>query len=330
MRLDAIGFGSLNLDEFWEVSAEFLSSHGLRPGEEYVRDIDWFEEVYPELKALGNLKAVDPGGSAANMVAALFKMGFETGFYGATGKDDLERMRPEELGKPENLRITTSEFPAGRCLALIDSQDPDRDRALVILPNANDIAGSDKMDLEYFAATKWVHLTSFVSEKPLKAQINLVKSLPVEVGISFDPGVIYSAVGIDILQPILIRTDVLFTTREEIMALTGQSIAEQGATDLLAMGTKTIVLKLSTEGLMAFQRDKSWFQAAVPPAAVKDRTGAGDAAAAGFIAGKLKLLPFDACLELAAAAASKSIEGYGRSMYPDRNFLENFVAKWQS
>jgi sugar/nucleoside kinase (ribokinase family) len=329
VRLDAIGFGSLNLDEFWEVSAEFLSSHGLRPGEEYIRDIDWFEEVYPELKALGNLKAVDPGGSAANMVAALFKMGFETGFYGATGKDDLERMRPEELGKPETLRRTTSEFPAGRCLALIDSQDPDRDRALVILPNANDIAGSDKMDLECFAAAKWVHLTSFVSEKPLKAQINLVKSLPVEVGISFDPGVIYSAVGIDILQPILIRTDVLFTTREEIMALTGQSIAEQGAADLLAMGTKTIVLKLSTEGLMGFQRDKSWFQTAVPPAAVKDRTGAGDVAAAGFIAGKLKSLPFDACLELAAAGASKSIEGYGRSTYPDRNFLENFVAKWQ-
>ena len=171
MRLDAIGFGSLNLDEFWEISSEFLSSLRLKPGEEYIRDVEWFKQVYPELRAQGNLKAVDPGGSAANMVAALFKMGFETGFYGATGRGDLKKMRPEELGKPENLKITISEFPAGRCLALIDLQVPDRDRALVILPNANDLASSDGMDVEYFARARWVHLTSFVSKKPLEAQI---------------------------------------------------------------------------------------------------------------------------------------------------------------
>lgn len=330
MRLDAIGFGSLNLDEFWEVSSEFLRSYGLEPGEEYTRDVEWFERVYPELMELGNLKASDPGGSAANMIAALFKMGFETGFYGATGKDDLEKMRVKELGRPENLKITTSDFPAGRCLALIDAQDTDRDRALVILPNANDLAGSDELDLEYFAAARWAHLTSFVFHKPLDAQIKLVKSLPNDIGVSFDPGVIYSALGTDALRPILSRTDVLFITREELKTLTGQQVTEQAVADLLEVGTKNIVIKLSTEGMIAFQREKSMSQAAVPPAALTDRTGAGDVAAAGFIAGKLKSLSFKACLELAATAASKSIEGYGRSSYPDRKFLENYTARWQS
>ena len=329
MKLDAIGFGALNLDEFWEVSSEFLSSHGLEPGEEYTRDVDWFEQVYPELTAQANLKAVDPGGSAANTIAALFKMGFETGFYGATGKDDLGKMRTEELGRAEDLKIATSEFPAGRCLALIDLQDPDRDRALVILPNANDFAGSDDLDVEYFSGARWVHLTSFVSEGPLDAQIKLMKSLQDDIGVSFDPGVIYSVLGTDVLRPILRRTDALFITREELKTLTGQEVMEQAAADLLAIGTKNIVVKLSAEGIMAFQREKSFSQAAVPAAAVIDRTGAGDVAAAGFLAGKLKSLPLDGCLELAASAASKSIEGYGRSAYPDRKFLENFVAKWQ-
>jgi len=329
VRLDAIGFGSLNLDEFWEVSPEFLHSHGLKPGEEYVRDIDWFSRVYPQLKAQGNLKGIDPGGSAANTIAALFKMGFETGFYGATGKDDLKKMRPEELAKPENLKIATSEFPAGRCLALINSQDAERDRALVILSNANDLADFDETNVEYFVEAGWVHLTSFVSHKPLEAQIKLVKSLPDDVSLSFDPGVIYAALGIDALQPILSRTDVLFITREELKSVTGEVVIEKGAAELLALGTKNVLIKLSAEGLLAFQPEKSWSQAAVPAAAVKDRTGAGDVAAAGFLAGKLKSLPFEACLELAATAASKSIEGYGRSTYPNRKFLENFVAKWQ-
>lgn len=329
MKLDAMGFGSLNLDEFWEVSSEFLVSHGLKPGEEYIRDVEWFEKVYPELRALGKLKAADPGGSAANTIAALFKMGFETGFYGATGRDDLEKMRTEELGRSANLKIATSEFPAGRCLALIDLQDPERDRALVVLPNANDIAGSEGMDTEHFAAARWAHLTSFVSKKPLEAQIKLMESLPDHVGASFDPGVIYSALGTDALRPILSRADVLFITREELKTLTGQKVTEQAAADLLAIGTKSIVIKLSAEGMIAFQRERSFSQPAVPAAAVIDRTGAGDVAAAGFLAGKLKSLRFEACLELAATAASKSIEGYGRSAYPDRKFLENFLAKWQ-
>jgi len=330
VKLDAIGFGSLNLDEFWETPSEFLRSHGLEPGKEYIRDVEWFEKVYPELMALGKLKAVDPGGSAANTIAALFKMGFETGFYGATGKDDLETMRTEDLGRPANLKIAISEFPAGRCLALIDIQDPERDRALVVLPNANDLAGSDDMDVKYFAAARWVHLTSFVSKKPLKAQIELMESLPDYVGVSFDPGVIYSALGTDVLRPILSRTDVLFVTREELKALTGQEVTEEAVADLLAIGTKSIVIKLSAEGMMAFQGERSFSQPAVPAAAVIDRTGAGDVAAAGFLAGKLKSLPFEACLKLAATAASKSIEGYGRNAYPDRKFLENFLAKWQS
>ena len=324
--LDVIGFGSLNLDEFWEVTPGFLQAHGLRPGEEYVRDFDWFAEVYPLLSIEGDFKAADPGGSAANMIAALFRMGFTTGFYGATGKNDVGHLRLEELGKPENLKIETPEVPAGRCLALIDTQDPGRDRALVVLPNANDLAGSDEMDLQYFADTHWVHLTSFVSRGPLSAQIKLVEALPEKVRISFDPGVIYSALGLDVLQPILCRADSLFITSEELKTLTDQPDVEQSAEDLLEIGARTVVVKLGAKGILAFQRGRSVFQSAVPPAVVNDRTGAGDVAAAGFLAGRLKSLPLEVCLELAAAAASKSIEGYGRSTYPDRDFLARFLA----
>jgi len=142
LRLHAIGFGSLNLDEFWEVDQKFLRIYGLEPGNEYVKDVEWFAAVYPVLRRQGSLKAIDPGGSAANMIAALRKMGFQTGFYGATGKDDVEAIRLDELGQPENLNVKKVDLPAGRCLALIDRRDAARDRALVILPNANDLAAA--------------------------------------------------------------------------------------------------------------------------------------------------------------------------------------------
>ncbi len=76
---------------------------------------------------------------------------------------------------------------------------------------------------------------------------------------------------------------------------------------------------------MAFHAGKTIVQPAIPPTVLVDRTGAGDVAAAGFIAGELKALDLGGCLEVAAAAASKSIEGYGRTAYPDRAFLEKCV-----
>jgi ribokinase len=330
LKLHAIGFGSLNLDEIWEVPHDLLTSHGLRPGAEYVRDVQWFESFYPGLLKRAALKAADPGGSAANTVAALYKMGFATGFHGAAGKNDLPAMRLHELGKREDLNIKQVALPAGRCLALIDKDDPDRDRALVILPNANDTAGSNHPGTDYFLRAQWLHLTSFVSTEPLAAQIDLVEKLSNRVRVSFDPGVIYSELGLSALEQILTKTEVLFTTEEELQMLTGCGAKAEAAAILTSIGVRVIVLKMGSKGLEAFHENVSVVQPAIPAATIRDRTGAGDVAAAGFLAGFIKRLSLKRSLELAALAASRSVEGFGRSAYPDKAFLDDVLSRWQS
>jgi ribokinase len=330
VTLDVIGFGSLNLDEFWEAPQDFLRAHALEPGREYVRDVDWFAEAYLELQTRGTLKGRDPGGSAANMIAALARMGFRTGFFGSTGRKDVQLLRLDELGRPEDLRISLRELPAGRCLALIADDDPHRDRALVILPNANSLAGSDDLDVEHFAQAKWVHLTSFVAEGPLAAQISLVERLPAKVRLSFDPGAVYVHRGLAQLAPLLCRTTVLFVAQEELTELTRSPNREQAVTELLGIGVATVVVKLGAEGILAFQKDVSYFQPPVAPAIIKDRTGAGDVAAAGFLAGLIRGFDLAASLEIAAAAASRSLEGFGRSAYPDERFFKEIASHLRS
>jgi ribokinase len=325
--LHAVGFGSLNLDEFWEVTPAFLEEHNLVPGHEYVRDVTWFQAAYDALRARGRLKASDPGGSAANAIAALKRMGFRTGFYGAAGRPDMAALRLDELGAPGDLRVQGVEIPAGRCLAFIDEQDSARDRALVILPNANDLAGVVPAEPEYFGTTQWVHLTSFVSPEPLQAQIKVVESLPARVRISFDPGVVYATLGLDKLEPLVRRADVLFVSREELHMLTHLTSPEDAAKELLRLGVRLVVVKLGAEGIQAIMREGKRHQHAVPPRDLRDRTGAGDVAAAGFLAGMIHSLSVDVCLRLAASAASRSIEGYGRSTYPDKAFLDAFLAR---
>ena len=322
MELDAIGFGSLNLDEFWEVETDFLTSNGLEPGHEYVKDLRWFQKAYPLLQRGGILKASDPGGSAANMIAALNRMGFRTGFFGAAGEKDAEMLRFHELGKPRHVCVKRLDVPAGRCLALIDREDTGRDRCLVILPNANDHAGQGALDIEMFNKAKWIHLTSFVSEEPLNAQCLLVERVSSEIKISFDPGVVYVTKGLNALLPILKRTNILFTTQEELETLVPQGAPHTRARTLIEMGIETVVVKQGAKGILACEPDETNFQPSVSPKEIIDRTGAGDVAAAGFIAGKLRNLSTKKCLHLAALAASRSIEGFGRSAYPDSSILE--------
>lgn len=327
MTLDAIGFGSLNLDEFREVSGEFLHSRNLIAGEEYVRDLEWFRSFYPELQEHSRLVGSDPGGSAANMIAALRRMGFRTGFCGAAGRDDVHALRVEELGEAGDLRIREVDQPSGRCLALINTDDVHRDRALIITPNANDLAGEDLPEADYFARARWLHLTSFVSDRPLAGQIKVVEGLPESVGVSFDPGAVYTSRGFGPLEPLLRRTSILFVTPEELAALVPASSPEKGVDAMLALGVETVVLKLGEQGIRGFRRSGSVHAVPPKPREIKDRTGAGDVAAAGFLAGILQGLDLEGALNVAVAAATRSIEGYGRSSYPDRSFFDKVVTQ---
>ncbi len=325
VRLHAIGFGALNLDEFWEVSKDFLLAHGLYAGEEYVRDEEWFHRVYPSLAGGAEMKAIDPGGSAANTMAALHRMGFDTGFYGVTGQDGIENLRLGELGAENDLRIRIISHPAGRCLAFIDRTDGSKDRSLVILPNANDFAGAERPDLTYFGRAQWVHMTSFVSLNCLHAQIEVARSLPPTTRLSFDPGDVYCRLGLKQLLPILRLTDTLFVTEAELHMLTDETTLERAVSIPFEIGVSTVVVKMGSEGIMAAQGNVRIHQPAVKATSVKDRTGAGDVAAAGFLAGRLMSLEVKDCLHFAAICASRSIEGYGRSTYPDRALLENYL-----
>ena len=48
-----------------------------------------------------------------------------------------------------------------------------------------------EINLEYAGRAKFLHLTSFVGEKPFEAQKKLVKTLS-DVKVSFDPGALYA------------------------------------------------------------------------------------------------------------------------------------------
>jgi ribokinase len=326
MTLDVIGFGALNIDEFWEVDRDFLERHGLEVGSEYVRDSESFAMIYPDLNLRGHMQTAGPGGSAANAIAALTKMGFATGYYGATGREDFPYL--DELGKTEHLRIFITDKPSGRCLSFLIKGDTARDRTLIISPNANDCLSDARPDISYFESSRGLHLSSFVSTRVLDVQAEVVAQVAGRVRISFDPGILYSKLGMKRVEPILKHTDILFTTPEELSELTAEGSIDRAVSFLQSVGVRKVFVKLGAEGIRLFEGDRELFQPVVKASRVIDRTGAGDVAAAGFLAGDLKGFDTAKSLYLAAGAASRSLEGFGREAYPDKEFFEKTAAEF--
>jgi len=306
-----VGIGALNLDLFYEV--EDLEALGLRRGREAERD---FQKMLELLRLNGRKVGESAGGSAANTVFALSRLGFEVGFCGKVGEDEegekvLKGMEGVDLSRVKR------EGKTGLCLVIIDKE---RDRALIVQPNTNDTLSFSDLDLSYISRFKLLHLSSFVGDTPLKAQLSLIKELPSRVQISLDPGELYAKRGIEALLGILKRSWIVFLTEEELELLTGKKL-EEGAKELFKVGVQWVICKRGRKGAIAFGMKGNYVLEAEPLKEVVDNTGAGDVFNAGFLAGVLLGKTVEDCLKLGHRLALKSLKGFGRSSYPSKEDL---------
>jgi len=199
--------------------------------------------------------------------------------------------------------------------------DPKGDRALYVDPGVNDQVEFKDINLDYVAGTEFLHLSSFVGEKPFKAQKELIEQLS-NVKISFDPGAIYSRKGLKALEPIIRRSYVMFPNGIEVKLLTGQDYRE-GAETFTELGADLVAVKLGKRGCYVTDGKESHLIEPYKVEAV-DTTGAGDAFCAGFLYGLIKGRDLYECGRLGNFVASCCISKMGaRTGLPRLEDLKN-------
>ncbi len=318
---DAIGFGALNFDLIYEVeNLDFLKEAGINyeaNGEVEGKPED-FRVIQDLLGKFGKLRSESGGGSAANTLHALAKMGFTTGYLGKVGKDSYGDFLLEAL-KPVDSSQVCRGSESGVCLVLLNNIG---ERSMLVFPNSNDTITYNEINLDYLKNTRFLHLTSFKSDSPLKVQIRVVEEIHSQVRISFDPGEIYASKGLKEIGSIIERSYIVFLNDKEIRLLLGKSYKE-GAKELLGYGPSVIACKMGEKGSFIATRDEEF---EIPGEKVKavDTTGAGDVYNAGFLAGLLLDFSLYNCALFATKAAALSITGYGREKHPGQQFLKDF------
>ena len=207
----------------------------------------------------------------------------------------------------------------GRALIVLG---PDRDRIILLLPNANRELTWDDVDPEFVRAFRVLHLTSILGEG-LALQERLAREVAGRVLISCDPGEVYAQRGTAELAGLIACCDLLFITQGEVELLTGRNWND-GIETLRNLGTRIIVVKKKGSGAFIREAARTW-ELPAPVVQARDTTGAGDVFAAGFLGGFLRGLPLPACGSLGLAMAHRSMTGVGREAYPTQADFEAAV-----
>jgi len=273
-KIQIIGVGALNTDHIYKV--ERVISNG-----ETV--IDWAKSF--------------PGGSAANTIYGLAKLGVSTGFCGAVGDD---REGKTLLNDFQGVGVDTSRIlvkPKARTGSVLCFSDRGGKRSLYVQPGANSLLDMEDLDFGYINQAEILYLSSFADDSQFRLSLGLIVRLEPSVRLSFSPGALYAVKGLDTLTPFLSRAHLLFVNQSELKQMTGEDV-EDGAQKCLQAGCRTVVVtmgkgaKIGKTTAVSYIRDADNEYIIEPSnqnlAAEVDTTGAGDAFAAGFIYGITK------------------------------------------
>ena len=307
MRLDVVGFGALNLDKLYRVNTIAAAGE-----ETFVRNL-----------------TITPGGSAANTMVGLSRLGAKTGYIGKLADDPEGKYLLKDLHKEkvsvEGI-VLSKNGRSGVCIGFIDSSG---ERALYIDPGVNDNITFDEIDLNYADSSRFLHLTSFVGHTSFDAQKALVKNLRMS-RVCFDPGELYATRGLDALNQFLKKTYAFLPNEKELRILTRKNYKE-GAKILLAKGVEMIAVKLGEKGCYVTD-GKDRYLIPIFRSKPQDTTGAGDAFCAGFIYGLLHNRDPYTCGRFGNYVASRCIGKYGartglpsKSDLPDTSTLERRI-----
>ncbi len=237
----------------------------------------------------------DVGGGGTNTAVAFSRFGLKTGFIGKIGDDNngreildlLKREKIKFLGKVDK------DFFSGYSV-ILDSKE--HNRTILTFKGANDKLRFNELKFNK-VKTKWIYLTSLLGES-FSTQKKLVDYLARKgVKFVFNPSE-YLIKRKDI-KLILKLTEVLILNKEEAKLLLKKTkVKNKNLLEwLFSLGPKIVVVTNKNQLTWAYDGRKKY---SIKPHKIKvvERTGAGDAFGAGFVAGLIAGKNIEGCLKL--------------------------------
>ena len=251
------------------------------------------------------------GGSAANTMSGLAKLGITSGFLSKIGKDEVgqffEKQMTDSHVQPLMLK---SDTPSGRVQALVT---PDGERTFATCLGAAAEMSPNDIKPELFANWDIFYVEGYLVANPtmLDKAVKTAKEAGLKIAIDMASYNVVEESRDYFMQLIENYVDYVFANEQEAFALTGMEPLQ--ALDFLASRCEIAVVKVGAKGAY-IKRGNEMVTVSPMKANVIDTNGAGDMWAAGFLAGFVKGESLEKCGQMGAIVAANVIEVLGTKM----------------
>ena len=300
-----------------------LAEFNLPKGSMQLVDSELCDRIYKRIEQYN--PKISAGGSAANTIHGLARLGAKCGFIGKTSRDKLGTLFRQDLADSGvEPHILDSQSATGHAIALVT---PDSERTFATHLGAAVELSAAELDAKVFAQYDFFYIEGYLvqNHELIETAIKMARSQNMKVAIDLAS---YNVVAenLDFLHRVSKEyVDIIFANEEEAKAFTGKE-AEAAAEELAAM-CDIAVVKVGKRGSIIRQGNKE-YRTGIIDANCIDTTGAGDYYAAGFMFGLASGYSLDRCGRLGALLSGKVIESLGAQISPENwAFIDNEIKK---
>ena len=302
-----LGIGNAIVDVICKIEDKYLKDNKLTKGTMKLVDEIEFKKLLSSLK----IEETISGGSVANSIVGLSRLGNEVGFIGKVSNDNLGQKYEDGL-KKENVNYLYSKkkesLPTGTCLILIT---PDSERTMcTFLGTAGKINKND-IDINSIKNSEMLLLEGYLwDEGEAKSAFDKAIVNSKKVAMSLSDTFCVERHKFHFLELVKNKLAITFANEQEITSL----ISAKNFGEIISFGQqigKIIIVTRGEKGSVAINKDKVVECESEKNLKIVDLTGAGDLFAAGYLHGYINNLTTLESLKKGTEMSSKIIQRIG-------------------
>jgi sugar/nucleoside kinase (ribokinase family) len=305
-----LGIGNALIDVLINIPDDaVLQKFGLLKGSMTLVDAILSAEIKKETK--NNERIIQTGGSAANTVHGIAKLGGKCGYIGKITDDEMGRFYVSDFNANHiNTHFFYSSTGTGHATGLV-SRDSERTfgtylgAALELVP--------EEMTPQIFSQYGIMHIEGYLVQNHalIEAAMKTAKENGLLVSIDMASFNIVEQ-NLEFLNRIITEyVDIVFANEEEALSLTGKSPLE--AVQAISKMCTIAVVKLGAQGSVIKSGDRMIRIEAIPANSI-DTTGAGDIYASGFLYALTQELDLEVAGKIGSLLAANVVEVMGAKL----------------
>jgi sugar/nucleoside kinase (ribokinase family) len=309
-----LGIGNALVDVLIHIQDDdFLSRYSLPKGSMQLVNQELADRMLSEIPQ--ERITMVSGGSAANTIHGLARLGVPVAFIGSVGRDKLgDFFRKDMAGENIMPLLAESRHATGKAIAFIT---PDSERTFATFLGAATQLAPEHLHERVFKDYDYLYVEGYMVQdhRLLLRALSLAQNLKMKIALDLASYNIVSA-NHSFLWDILTQyVDILFANEQEANALTGLSPEE--SLEKISEHCWITIIKLGKKGAIARKEGENILSDSLKVTPL-DTTGAGDLFASGFMYGHLLGYNLKTCADIGSMLAANVIECIGTKMDESR------------